>query len=174
MELRAVFLDREGVLTRKLEKGAYLLRTQDAVLEAGVIEALRPLVDRRIPLFIVTNQSCVSRGMITPQECGEIHQRLVWLLANGKVPIAASKICPHTDEDACDCRKPKPGMILELCREFGINPSQTAMIGDSTTDVEAGRAAGCAINILLRPNAVDPTNFVVATLQEAVELLNEH
>ena len=69
---------------------------------------------------------------------------IVGKLAAEVITITASRICPHTDEDVCPCRKPKPGMILELCELHGIAPAESAMIGDSATDIEAGSAAGCA------------------------------
>lgn len=173
MSIRAVFLDREGVLTPKLPKGAYLLRIEDAILVNGVAEALRSLVDQDIPLFIVTNQSCVSRGMISLEDCEAIHEKIVLDLHRAGIPIVASRLCPHADRDACACRKPHPGMILDLCESYGIDPGQSAMIGDSVTDIQAGEAAGCAQNILIDSRS-DLSHQVVHSLAEAVHFLNEH
>ena len=147
--IRAVFLDREGVITPKLGPGEYLLRAEEAVIAPGVADALRRLQSNGIPLFIVSNQSCVGRGIISQAECDALHAVILDQLAAEGVTIAASRICPHTDADDCACRKPKPGMILDLADEHGISPVRSAMIGDSATDVEAGIAAGCAVSLLV-------------------------
>lgn len=142
--IRAVFLDREGVITPKFGPGEYLLRAEEAVIAPGVTDALRRLQSNGIALFIVSNQSCVGRGIISQAECDALHAIILGELADEGVTIAASRICPHTDADACACRKPKPGMILDLANGHGISPAHSAMIGDSPTDVDAGTAAGCA------------------------------
>lgn len=147
MSLKAVFLDREGVITPKLGQGEFLLTDSQATVDPAAIEGLRKLQDSGCKLFIVSNQSCVSRGMISQGEVERLHQLLLGKLSEAGINFVDSRICPHVDADNCTCRKPKPGMILELCEQHDIKPEESIMIGDSQTDLEAGKNAGCAANI---------------------------
>lgn len=174
MSLRAVFLDRDGVITPKLDKGQYVLRPDQAVLNDGVISALRELQHAIPQLFIVTNQSCVGHGLISLEDAQAIHAALLTRLADEGITITDSRMCPHDDSSACACRKPKPGMIISLCEQYGISPDETAMIGDSITDVQAGQAAGCAEYFLLTTRTdvdLPPRSFVASSLRDAVSLL---
>ena len=161
--LKVVFLDREGVITPKLGDGEYLVDPGRVEIADGVVEALRLLRADGIDLFIVTNQSCIGRGMIRFEEAQAIQRKVIDMLSLQNVPIKDSRLCPHTDLDGCACRKPKPGMILDLCQTYGIDPSESVMIGDSTSDLAAGRAAGCMHSLLVGETG----GF--STLREAVD-----
>jgi D-glycero-D-manno-heptose 1,7-bisphosphate phosphatase len=172
----AVFLDREGIITPKLPIGVHVTTTEQAVLAPGAAEALRKLSDAGCRLFIVSNQSGVSRGYVTLEEANRLHRLIVQRLAENGIVIEDSRLCPHRNEDGCSCRKPKPGMIVGLCDEHGIDPAKSAMIGDFATDVEAGRAAGCAIRIHVLPEGGDPSNAAThraSNLNEAVRIVLE-
>ena len=149
--IRAVFLDREGILTPPLAEGEFVLQDDQAVLMEGVGEALARLRDAGMELFIASNQSCVRRGLISQVEMERLHGLVLARLAEAGIVIRDSRLCPHVDADGCACRKPKPGMILEMCMAHGIDPGVTAMIGDAPRDVEAGIAAGCARSYLVSP-----------------------
>ncbi|MBU0982221.1 HAD-IIIA family hydrolase, partial [Patescibacteria group bacterium] len=120
-------------------------------------QGLRQLNEMKIPLFIVSNQSCVQRGMITLERALSIHEIVLQRLAEHGIEIRDSRICPHVDADGCECRKPKPGMILDLCSFHGIDPTCTVMIGDSDTDIQAGQRSHGALQIYigtLRPDVL--------------------
>jgi D-glycero-D-manno-heptose 1,7-bisphosphate phosphatase len=167
MPIRAVFLDREGVLTPKLAKGEYLLQPEQAVLAPDVASSLRSLQDCGCVFFAVSNQSCVRRGLITMEAATALHQIVVDKLQEEGVRIVDSLLCPHVDEDDCACRKPKPGMILDLCATHGVDPKTSAMIGDSWTDMQAAEAAKCGKRILLADAPVDATVATFPSLATA-------
>ena len=115
MSLQAVFLDREGIITPKLASGEYLLRPEQARLADGVVEALRELQSVASRLFIVTNQSCVGKGLLSSDAALELHDAILTQLASAGVVIHDTRLCEHVSADECACRKPKPGMIQSLC-----------------------------------------------------------
>jgi D-glycero-D-manno-heptose 1,7-bisphosphate phosphatase len=172
----AVFLDREGVITPKLPIGVHVTSPEQAVLAPGAAEALRRLSDAGCRLFIVSNQSGISRGYLTQADADRLHGLIVRKLAENGVLVEDSRLCPHRNEDGCTCRKPKPGMIADLCNEYGIDPAASAIIGDFATDVEAGRAAGCGLRVHLVQEGEAPADAAThhaADLGEAVRIVLE-
>lgn len=143
----AVFVDRDGVINERPGDGFVL--TWDAfVLRPDAIAALRVLADAGVATIVVSNQSCVGRGLISAPDLVGIMDRMAALLAAEGGPLAAWYCCPHAPDAGCDCRKPKPGMLLRAIGEFGLDPSRSHMIGDTATDVAAGAAAGCATHLI--------------------------
>ncbi len=140
---RAIILDRDGVLTPKLATDEYILRDDQVVLDAGVGDALRLLAKSGFRLFIFSNQKCVSKGLITLEEAERLHASVIALMEAEGVRVEGSRICPHGDADGCACRKPKPGMILDLAATHGFDLTSAVVVGDSKRDIEAGNAAGC-------------------------------
>ena len=140
MGKRAIFLDRDGVL---IEDKGYVYRVRDIEILPGVAEALTELKRAGWMLVVVTNQSGIGRGFYGEADYRRVMSRLHWLLS-----FDASYHCPHTPEDGCECRKPKPGMLLKAARELDIDLSRSIMIGDKASDIEAGKAAGCRLSVL--------------------------
>jgi len=171
----AVFLDREGVITPKLPRGVHVVTLDQAVLAPGAADALRLLTEAGCRLFIVTNQSGVARGYLTRGAADAVHAHIVRQLADRGVVINDSRLCPHRDEDGCACRKPKPGMIADLCDQHGIDPARAALIGDSPSDVVAGLAAGCAVRVhlALSGQASNAATHRADNLLEAVRIILE-
>ena len=141
----AVFLDRDGVIVEDVH---FLTSVESMRLLPGVVEGLGTL-QRRFHLVVVSNQSGVARGFITEQELQEIHSELVRRLDDQGVILDALYYCPHLPEGTvaayqqeCECRKPKPGMILRAMRDWDLTAEGSFMVGDSPRDVEAGRRAG--------------------------------
>jgi D-glycero-D-manno-heptose 1,7-bisphosphate phosphatase len=166
---RAVFLDRDGVLVRTPVidgKPRSIGRVEDLELEDGAAEACSALRDAGLLLVVVTNQPDIARGKLTREAVDAIHVRLGQLLALDEI-----RVCPHDDADACACRKPKPGMLVDAAREHGIALERSFLVGDRWRDVGAGRSAGCACVLLDReysePMPVRP-DVVVRDLGEAV------
>jgi len=143
---RAVLLDRDGTLT---VEGEWLTRRQDLVLVPGAAAALARLSAAGWKLVLVTNQSAVARGLITPAHLVEIHAELQEQLAARGARLDAIYSCPHHPTEGvgeyrveCECRKPKPGLVLQAARELGLDLPRCWMIGDAARDLEAGWAAG--------------------------------
>ena len=141
MTLKAVFLDRDGVLTR--ERPDYVKTPEELEILPGIGPALRDLRRRGFRLVIVTNQSVVGRGLATDEGMGRIHEKLQSELMRLDCYVDAIYYCPHLPEAGCSCRKPEPGLILRAAKELGIDVSSSWMIGDKEIDLEAAKRAGC-------------------------------
>jgi D-glycero-D-manno-heptose 1,7-bisphosphate phosphatase len=171
---RAAFLDRDGVINRKAPTpDQYITRWEEIQILPGAVEAVALLNRAGFRVIIVTNQRCVSKGLITVAELESLHVRLCEHLANSGATIDAVYYCPHGLQPPCNCRKPKPGMLLEAARAHKIDLSGSWMIGDSEKDVEAGRSAGCKSAQLLSDNktGIDNADVVAQSLLEATRLI---
>lgn len=140
---RALFLDRDGTLI--VDVG--YPRDPDAVdLLPGAAAALRALPPD-VALVIVSNQSGLARGRITPAEAAAVAARVEARFAAEGVIFAGAYHCPHGPDDGCPCRKPAPGMLLAAARDLGLDLAASIMLGDKPSDVAAGQAAGCAASL---------------------------
>lgn len=144
---KAVFLDRDGVINA--EKG-YVHRIEEFEILPGVPQAIGLLKDAGFLVIVVTNQSGVARGYYSLETVHSLHRHLDTELAAFGTHVDAYYVCPHHPEHgigdlkvACTCRKPMPGMLEQAAVDFGIDLSASYMIGDKSTDVAAGLAAGC-------------------------------
>ena len=138
---RAVFLDRDGVLNRALIRDGkpYPPATIDEVeILPGVPDAINQLKDAGFVLIVVSNQPDVARRKSSRESVEAINSFL-----SERLSIDRFVMCYHDDVDNCDCRKPRPGMLLKCGREFGIDLGASYMVGDRWRDVEAGASAGC-------------------------------
>jgi len=133
-------LDRDGTVI----VDQHYPRDPDAVrLLPGCAPVLRALVAAGSALYIVSNQSGVARGIISPAEAEAVHERTLALLRAEGVPVADHRYCFHGPDAACSCRKPAAGMLLELAEKHTIDLRAAVMVGDKPSDVAAGVAAGC-------------------------------
>ena len=138
---KALFLDRDGVINVEKE---YLYKKEDFEFIEGIFELCRHYQDLGYLIFIVTNQSGIARKFYTQEDFAKLTQ---WMLeAFEKEGIHITKVyhCPHHPEISgeCDCRKPKPGMLLEAADEFDVDLKNSIMIGDKERDIEAAHNAG--------------------------------
>jgi D-glycero-D-manno-heptose 1,7-bisphosphate phosphatase len=148
MTYKAAFLDRDGVLVA--DSGVVTDAGQFLLLE-GVPEALWLLKRAGYLLIVVTNQAVVARGLLSEKALSALHDSLQGLLAtHGAPPIDAVYACPHHPNATlpeyrleCQCRKPRPGMLLQAASENSVNLHQSFMIGDRLSDIAAGQRAGC-------------------------------
>ena len=108
-----IFLDRDGVINVPSKPHEYITTWPDFVILPGVYEALRLLRDDGRKIFIVTNQRCISRGIATLSQIEELHERMTEEFARNGCCVDGIFICPHGNNDGCDCRKPKPGLLLQ-------------------------------------------------------------
>lgn len=149
MNTRHVILDRDGVLNREAPAHGYILEPADFHWLPGALEALALMHGAGIRLSVASNQSAVGRGLMDLAQLEGImaHMRAQAAAAGG--PIDAVFYCPHAPEDACDCRKPRPGLLIAAVKASGIDPGLTLFAGDDLRDVEAAQAAGVAPVLLL-------------------------
>ncbi|HUO43430.1 MAG TPA: HAD family hydrolase [Burkholderiales bacterium] len=138
---RAVFLDRDGVVTRcEVRNGKpYALRSLNGFrLLPRVKSSIAKLKRAGFIVIIVTNQPDIGNGLVDPKVVSAMHDRLRALL-----PIDEIRMCPHRQTDNCRCRKPKPGMLRAAARKWGITLKKSFMVGDRWGDIVAGQAVGC-------------------------------
>ena len=137
-----IFLDRDGVLNRKLPEGEYVSSWERFELLPGVDQAIAQLNRAGLLVLVVTNQRGVALGRYSAADVESIHARLQQTLALSGAHIDAFYFCPH-DKQSCRCRKPLTGMFDRALRDFPhIQPATSLMVGDSLSDIEFGRAAG--------------------------------
>jgi D-glycero-D-manno-heptose 1,7-bisphosphate phosphatase len=174
MPREAVFLDRDGTL---IEEVNYLSEPEQVRLIPGAAGAVRRLNQAGLLVVVVTNQAGVARGYFPESRIADVHLRLSLLLGEHSAHIDAYLYCPHHPTEgvgayrvACECRKPKPGLLLTAARELDIDLSRSVMIGDKQCDADAGHAAGCR-TILVRTGHGDelPSGVGVPDLAAAVE-----
>jgi D-glycero-D-manno-heptose 1,7-bisphosphate phosphatase len=169
---RAVFLDRDGVIAIPEFRDGRSFATRrfcDFRLYPDAPKSLHRLKQAGFLLAVVTNQPDVGHGLIPRSEVDAMHEMMT-----RELPVDAIKACFHRQSDHCDCRKPKPGMILAAAGELGINLGQSFMVGDRGTDVEAGRAAGCAtvfIDLGYAEPAPEAPDYVVHSIAEAADII---
>ena len=140
---RALLLDRDGTLIVDVGYPSDPATVEILGDAARVLAALQ----RDWKLVVISNQSGIGRGRITPAQATAVHERFVALFAAHGVTFAGCYYCPHAPDAGCACRKPAPGMILDAARELGLDLARSIAIGDKARDLAAGRAAGCAAAI---------------------------
>jgi histidinol-phosphate phosphatase family protein len=164
----AVLFDRDGTLVHDVP---YNGDPTHVSVVPGAREALDRLRARQIRIGVVTNQSGVARGKIATDDVEQVNRRVEALLG----PFDVFEVCPHREEDGCDCRKPQPGLIQRAAARLGVDPRHCIVIGDIGSDVEAAEKAG-AVGILV-PNAttqdseVAQATLVASTLGDAISLV---
>jgi histidinol-phosphate phosphatase family protein len=152
----AVFLDRDGTLN--VDK-RYVASPSDVELVPGAAAGARALADAGFVLVVASNQSGIARGFFTAAQADRVDARIRELLASGGVTIAAFYRCPHLDE-GCECRKPRPGMLLQAASELRLDLPRSWTVGDRARDVAAGKAAGCrTVSLPGSPPHVPPEDF---------------
>ncbi|MCA1813611.1 MAG: HAD family hydrolase [Halobacteriales archaeon] len=169
----AVFLDRDGVLNE--DRWPTVLRLRDLVMLPGAPEAVAALTRAGWPVFIVTNKTAMGWGLLSEREHRAIMERVLDPIARAGGKVQAWYYCPHNPLRGCECRKPKPGMLLRAAREHGLDLHASWMVGDTWRDVRAGRAAG-ARTILVGGSAAalrEKQDHSVADLPAAVRVIGD-
>lgn len=138
---KAVFLDRDGVLNQtklNLGKPVAPLLFDEFFLVDDASSAVSKLSEAGFQIVIVTNQPEISRGRLSWQVLEKMHGKI-----RADLNINHIYVCPHDDNDFCNCRKPKPGLLIQASQDLGIDLSTSYLVGDRWRDVEAGQRAGC-------------------------------
>jgi D-glycero-D-manno-heptose 1,7-bisphosphate phosphatase len=144
--MKLVILDRDGVINEDSEE--YVKSHHEWRAIAGSLEAIARLNQSGYRVVVATNQSGIGRGLFDMNALNVMHAKMHRALAGVGGKIDAVFFCPHTPEDQCDCRKPKPGLFQQIAKRFGVELAQTTMIGDSDRDLAAGMAAGCSVMLV--------------------------
>lgn len=138
---RAIFLDRDGTINEEYKDGG-LDDIKLAKLLPNTSDAFKELSKLDYKVFIITNQVCVSEGRLTLAEFHKINNKIISFLKPYDTSITKTYVCPHGTDKNCKCHKPNPGMLLSAATEYDIDLSNSYMIGDRLTDVQAGLNAG--------------------------------
>ncbi|RZD46867.1 MAG: D-glycero-beta-D-manno-heptose-1,7-bisphosphate 7-phosphatase [Thaumarchaeota archaeon] len=138
---KAVFLDRDGIIN--IERKDYVKTIKEFILIDRILDVIKIINSKGYLVIIITNQSAINRKIITENNLREIHNHFLKLAKNKNAKVDGIYFCPHMPSENCECRKPKPGMILKAAKEFQIDLKKSIMFGDSNTDVKAANHAGC-------------------------------
>ena len=149
MTIKAAFLDRDGVINHDT---GYVYKIEDFHLIEGVIEALKKLQQQGYALIIVTNQSGIGRGYYTEADYQTLTAYYREQLMDQGVSLLDIYHCPSTPADNSDCRKPKPGMLLQAIKKHAIDANASLMFGDKLTDMQAAAAAGIKQGFFITEN----------------------
>lgn len=166
--MRAIFLDRDGVVNRKAPDGAYISNVSEFEILPGAPEAIADLEHFGYEVFVVTNQRGIARGLVSCSDLNGIHARMLELVHEAGGNIRQIYVCAHDHIDQCYCRKPNPGLLLQAQREHCIDLQLSWMIGDSVSDILAGKRAGCRTAVVGLWSMNGLADVCASSLQEAV------
>lgn len=169
MGIPAVFLDRDGTINVRARPHEYIADVTDFEWKRNAAEGMTAMARAGLPLIVVSNQRGVARGLVTVPTLRAIEAVIQDRLAREGCGVTSFRYCPHDVDAACRCRKPQPGMILDAARDLDLDLERSWMIGDTDTDIAAGRAAGTrTIRIGGAPDVSEPT---ATDLLEAARLV---
>ncbi len=145
---KAIFLDRDGVINKEI---SYISNPDDFEFIEGSIEALKILKEKNFLLIVITNQAGIARGYYTEEKLKKIHNKMTRILKQNNIVLDDIFYCPHHPDftGICDCRKPKPGMIIKAKNKYNIDLQSSFMVGDTLNDIEAGLNAKCKTILVL-------------------------
>jgi D-glycero-D-manno-heptose 1,7-bisphosphate phosphatase len=174
--MKAIFLDRDGTIIKDPEDER--VDSEEKIeLFSDSIEALKYLAEHDYSVIVITNQAGIAEGRITIEDFWRINGRVLELLSPSGIKILKTYVCPHAPEDKCDCRKPKPKMILDALSEFDLQPQDIYMIGDRGSDINAGINAGIK-TILVQtanvPEVAEQATYTAPNLLDAIRYVVAH
>jgi len=148
---KAIFLDRDGVLLNDAGQ-YYIYKTDDIIINNGVIDALKRFTDMGFLLIVISNQGGIAKQIYTKEDVEKIHSELKKQFEIEGINITEYYYCPHhSDVEKCLCRKPEPLLIEKALARFNIDPDKSFMIGDNKRDIEAAKKVGLS-GIKIKPN----------------------
>ena len=176
--IKTIFLDRDGVINR--DSPDYIKSWDEFHFLPGSVEAITRLSQSGRRVILITNQSVIHRKMVLPETLDQMHANLKAAVREAGGCITDIFFCPHTPDEGCACRKPRPGLILAACRAHGLDPAECVMVGDSAKDIRCAHRAGCARALLVRTGnglkaaedlkqTLEPPDAVVDDLAAAVD-----
>ena len=173
MTIKTIFLDRDGVINKEVE---YLFRIADFKFNEGVFDACLYFQNLDYKIIIISNQSGIARGYYSERDYLELTKWMLDQFNIKGISILDILYCPHGPESTCDCRKPKPGMLIEAKYKYDISMKDSWMIGDKETDIEAANLAGITNTILVRSgHLIDESNsnskFTIDSIKQSNEVI---
>jgi D-glycero-D-manno-heptose 1,7-bisphosphate phosphatase len=172
--MKAVFLDRDGTVTFGVPKYERVDSIDKVELLPNTLKALELLAPLDFKVFFVTNQAGLAEGLITEAGFNTINGKALELIAPSGIQVLKTYVCPHGEQDNCECRKPKPKLLLDAAKEYGIDLGQSYMIGDRHSDVMTGINAGTK-TIFVKTGSIsedfDQATYNAPSLLEAIEYI---
>ena len=173
MTIKTIFLDRDGVINKEIN---YLHKIEDFEFIDGVFEACQYLQSLEYKIIVITNQSGISRGLYTKNDYQIITKWMVSQFMKNNISILDTFHCPHLPDSGCNCRKPKPGMLLNAKNKYDIDMNQSWMIGDKETDITAAISSGITNTILVKSghkiNEADSrAKFIIDSINHSSQLI---
>lgn len=157
---KVVFLDRDGVINK--DSPDYIKSWAEFHFLPGSVEAIKKLTLNGFAVIIISNQSIINRQMASRRHVEYINDRMKTSIESCGGEIKDIFFCPHTPDDGCDCRKPKPGLIYKAQKKYGINLAASCMVGDSAKDIECARRAGCGCAVLVKSGNAPEAEKILA------------
>jgi D-glycero-D-manno-heptose 1,7-bisphosphate phosphatase len=177
--LEAVFLDRDGVINKN--RSDHVKSWAEFEFLPGAREAVARFTRAGVRVFVITNQAIINRGLASTDSVDFLNRLMVQELENHGGHVEAVAYCPHRPDEQCGCRKPQPGLLIDLALRYSVNLGRAVAIGDALSDVQAGQSAGCRAILVLSGRGRDQLEQamalghgdfeVAADLAEAAELL---
>ena len=170
--MKVFFVDRDGVINKEV---GYLHEISKFEFIEGVIDGLKTIIDEGYEIIIITNQSGIGRGMYDINTFETLNDWMLKQFESKGVKILDVFFCPHSPNENCNCRKPKPGLFLEAKKKFNIDMEQSWSIGDKETDVEAAYLSGISNTVLVRSGhkikeTTSKSKFIIDSLSNIIEL----
>lgn len=172
---KVIFLDRDGVIN--IDKH-YLYKIEDFEFTNKLFETCSYFVSLGYEIAVITNQSGIARGYFSIEDFNKLTTWMIEQFKKNNINILDVQFCPHGPNDNCNCRKPKAGMIEEICKKYEIDLNKSWLIGDKTSDIQAGLNAGISNNILITSEYIDSskdlkTKNIVKNIYETKNIIKE-
>lgn len=164
--IRVVFLDRDGVINKKAPPHEYITSWKEFEFLPGAIDAIRDLSGSDYKIIIITNQRGIARGKMSFDDLSEIHSSMLEAIRKFGGRIDRIYFCPH--DEGCECRKPLPGMLDEAAKEFTIDFQKSWVVGDSESDIAAGKSRNCRTIFIGHDSKAD---YKAGDLRKAVDII---
>ena len=173
MAIKTIFLDRDGVVNKEVR---YLYKLSDFEFIDGIFDACLYLQKLGYEIVIVTNQSGITRGYYNENDYQKLTEWMLGQFNDNGINILDTFYCPHGPESLCECRKPKPGMLIEAKYKYNISMKDSWMIGDSESDIKAANAAGISNTLLVRSgHLINESNsnskFTIDSIKQSKEVI---
>jgi D-glycero-D-manno-heptose 1,7-bisphosphate phosphatase len=171
--MRAVFLDRDGTINVGIPTYERVDSVDKVEILPGVLEGLSVLAKLDYGVFFVTNQAGLAEGLITLDDFNAINNRVMELIESSGIKIIETYVCPHGEKDNCDCRKPKPKLLIDAAKKYKIDLTASWMIGDRLSDIQTGTNAGTKTILVQTGSLLEApeANHAAANLIEAIKYI---
>ncbi len=169
--MKVIILDRDGVINH--DSDAYIKSVEEWVPIAGSLEAIARLNHSGYTVVVASNQSGLARGYFTIETLSAIHKEMDQQLSKIGGRVDAIFYCPHGPDDACDCRKPKPGMLLEIGQRFNVPLEDVVFIGDTVSDMKAASNASAKPMLVRTGKGVKAEKILLAECKESVPVFDD-